>query len=274
MTKSITISTEQFDVNQHRAGEKSVVASATVPARKVWIVDSSKPLEIALSSKYTADDSGNDLTVDEGADTTLDLSAEGIPAIPQPVFMDSPVNGKYTEDAALVTLFDSTGDGTPDTVVTDSTTVQYNTFTTNDNGDITEITYTDTSGNASTKNIAIIGVQRQGQVEVRKQNQGVTQVLKSTSERSFVYSAPDDPDSNKQVVFPRAVGGEFGKTLPPKFRLEVVYFDNNNSVDLDDSDVENAVIYIPATQRNLGGVDPAQLRRRVRNDMLQAAEGN
>jgi hypothetical protein len=219
------------------------------------------PLVVALVGKQTA-------TVDEGvADQTVTLSPEA----PQTDFMDDVTAGEYTTDAYLVGYFDSDGDGTPDTLITGSSTVQY-TGTFGEDGDfLTSVDLSDTSGNTGTKDVAFYAVMRHGVTTLQKRNSGkgnTSQELQREDSITWAFSNPDAPDADRQITWDQSNAKQRG-VLPPKFNLDLVFYDESFATAVEEADAENVEVSIPVDQRPLASDEnAADLRRKITQNMV------
>jgi len=260
-SKTVYLGPEAFDFSSYSAGSEGIVATAKVPSTQVWKAPVGMPLVVALVGKQTT-------TLDEGtADQTVTLDPEA----PTVDYMDDVTAGEYTTDASLVGYFDSDDDGEPDTLITGQSTVQY-TGTFGTEGDfISSADLTDTSGNAGTKDVAFYAVMRHGLTTLQKRNSGkgnVSQELQSEDSITWAFSNPDAPDTDRQVTWDDRVSGMRG-VLPPKFNLDLVFYDAEFATAVQEADAENVEISIPVKQRPLSNnEDAADLRRKVSSNMV------
>jgi hypothetical protein len=57
--------------------------------------------------------------------------------------------------------------------------------------------------------------------------------------------------------------------IPPKFNLDVTFFDNSETVNVDLANADNLQVSIPVAQRPLtDDEDPAELRRKITQTMM------
>ncbi|WP_121822837.1 hypothetical protein [Halostella salina] len=255
----VEVRADQFEKQSYQAGSEGIVATTSVPSTVVWQVPAGQPIEVALVRRQTA-------TIDEG---TAGQSVTLSPEAPQVDFMDDPVAGEYSADAFIAAYFDDSGDGNKDTLVTDSTTVQYNGTFVEDGDFVESFELDDTSGNAATKEVDIYVVQREGYAKLQKRSTGgIPQSLQTEDNITWAFSSPDDPDTDRQVTWDAKNSGLRG-VVPPKFNLDVVYFDQTSPVALDE-DPSNLKLAIPMRQRQLrDDEDPQELRRRVASAMAE-----
>lgn len=262
MTRNITLRQSDFDFSNSRVGEESIVAQHKVPKTKVYGVDNNRPYAVALSSSYE-----HELPADGGVvDLRDDLGAFTVPQI---TFMDNYADGQFSNQSNVVVYADMTGDGNFDTLVSDSTDVSHIVGEYNSTDEIETLEFENSTEEAVP--LKIVLAQKGGQVQIRKTASGssrVSQTLEKASSRTLVYSAPDRPDGESQQYIGQ-VGGQFGKIIPPQFTVDLVYYSDSNSVDLEDEDVENVHISIPFRQRSVRqDEDAGTLRQRVRTDMV------
>lgn len=258
--KTVYLGPEAFSFNSYTAGSEGIVATAKVPSTQVWKAPVGSPLVVALVGKQTA-------TVTSGAtDETLSLTPEA----PLVDYMDDVTAGEYTTDASLVGYFDSTGDGNPDTLITDSTQVSYTgTFGTSDDF-ITSVDVDEADG-AGDVDVAFYAVMRHGYTRLQKRNSGkgnVSQELQSEDSITWAFSNPDAPDTDRQITWDARNSGARG-VLPPKFNLDLVFYDESFATAIEEADAENVEISIPVQQRPLAPDEQAaDLRRRITNNMV------
>ncbi|QLH83354.1 hypothetical protein [Halosimplex pelagicum] len=260
--RQVVLTEDQFTTRPYSAGEEGIVATVQVPSNQVWMTAPGQPIELALVSKQTA-------TVDENtADQTVTLDPEA----PMVDYLDDPTAGEYTGNAYIVGYFDSTGDGTPDTQITGSSTVQFNGTFSEDGDFVTSFEVDDTSGDAGTKDCEFYVVQRYGISTIQKRSAGagnVSQSLKSEDSVRYAFASPNDPSADRQVTWDATMGGMRG-ILPPKYSLDIVFYDNTEGVALDSDRADNLTIALPVKQRGLKeDEDPGDLRRKVANSMTE-----
>jgi hypothetical protein len=214
---------------------------------------------VALVTKQT-------VTVSSGATESKALDPEA----PQVDFLDDPTAGEYTSNAYIAAYFDSSGDGNKDTLVTDSTDTQYTGTFGTEGSDVTSVELNETAAGGDV-DVEIWTVARYGYAKIQKRNSGrgnVTQSLQNEDSVTWAFSDPDDPDSDRQITWDSKNSGPRG-VLPPKFKLDVVYYDDTQTVEIDEENATNWHVSIPMNQRPIGSdEDPADLRRRITNSMV------
>jgi len=258
-TRTIPLTEDTFDARGYTSGEEGIVLTTKVPSTTVWRVPTGQPMTLSLVARQS-------FSVNEGsANQTIDLT----PNAPIVDYLDDPQAGQYTENAYILGYFDSDGDGTPDTLITDSTTVQYNGTWTEDGDFVDSFQVDETSGNASTKDVEFYVVQRYGLASIKKRNSGagnVSTTLQGEDQITWAFSSPYAPDADRQVTW-NALSGLDG-VIPPKFNLDVVFFSEQNGLDVDLSRANNLEVNIPIGQRKVrDNEDPAELRRKVTSQM-------
>lgn len=254
-----TLTDADFTKRAYSSGEEGIVLTTQVPSTQVWRVPIGEVLTLALVTRQS-------FTVDEGtANQAIDLS----PDAPLVDYLDDPQNSEYTENAYIVGYFDSDADGDPDTLITDSTTVQYNGTWTEDGDFVDSFQIDETSGNAGTKDVEFYVVQRYGLAELVKRNSGagnVSQKLQGADQISWAFASPYDPSADRQITW-QSMSGE-RRVLPPKFNLDVVFFGESNTVDVELARANNLEVSIPMEQRQVrDDEDPKALRRRITQSM-------
>lgn len=258
--RNVTLTGGDFTKRAYSAGEEGIVLTTQVPSNQVWMAAAGEPIELALVDKQT-------FTVDEG---TVDQSIDIDPNAPQVDYLDDPVAGEYTQNAYIVGYFDSDDDGTPDTQITGSSTVQFNGTFVEDGDFVDSFEVDDTSGNAGTKDVEFYVVQRYGVADIQKRSAGsgnVSQNLKSEDTVRYAFASPNDPSADRQVTFGADIDGTKG-VIPPKFSVDVVFYDNTEGLALDSPRADNLEVAIPVKQRRVGDdEDPAALRRKIRQSM-------
>lgn len=262
MARNITLRQNDFEFTDSRVGEESIVAQHTVPKTKVYGIDNSRPYSVALSSSYSHTIASGEVTVNLQAD----LDAFDVPQI---TFMDNYADNQHSRQANVVVYADINGDGNYDTLVDGSTQVSHIVGDYAETDEIEELTFqNDTGGEVD---LQIVLAQKGGQVQIRKTASGssrVSQTLEKASSRTLIYSAPDRPDGASQQYLGE-VGGKFGKIIPPRFKVDIVYYSENEQVDLASENVENIHIALPFKQRSLDpSEDAGRLRQKVRSDMV------
>jgi len=259
-SRPVTISESKFDFHDYSPGAEAVVAEAQVPKSQVWQVPVGRPLVVALVAKQTVTVASGD----SGVSKTLD------PEAPVVDFMPNIADGEYTSDANVVAYYDQSGDGSKDTLVTDSTGVSYSGNVSTDGDFLTAVEF---SGNGSAdKEVDIYTVVRHGYTRIQKRASGkknVSQELQTEDSITWAFSNPDDPESDRQITWDARNSGMRG-VIPPKFYLDLVFYDTNYAVALDAADSADAQleISIPVSQRPVReDENPTTLRRKVRNNM-------
>lgn len=253
------LSGSEFEFSPYNTGSEGVVATTTVPKGQVWAIPVGIPLTALLVTRQT-------VTIDEGQTTTADLA----PDAPRVDFLPDPTDGEHDSDAFLAAYFDATGDRSKETLVTGGTTVSYADFSEDPDGDyVTEIDFTDSSDNAGSKEVDIYTVARSGLVRFQKRSSGkknTREEIQTENSLTLAFSNPDAPDSDRQVTWSSSAAGMTG-IIPPKFHLDVVFYDDQWGVDLDATNADPE-LSIPVAQRPVGpDEDPRQLREKVRNAM-------
>lgn len=242
-------------------GKEAICATAQVPQTQVWGVPTGEPLVTALVGMQS-------FTVDEGVSgQVLDLD----PDAPKVDYMDDWAAGDYTEEAYIAAYHSASGGGIADTLITDSSTVQYNGNNTESGDFIDSFEVDDTSANTSTKDIRVYYVVKRGYSYIQKRSSGksnVSEELQREDSIKWAFSNPDAPDADRQVTWDSGISGLQG-VIPPKFYVDIVYFDKDTGlIPLADVNASNLYIDVPLKQRPLGpDEEPAALRRRVRREM-------
>jgi len=257
--KQVYLGPEAFTFSEYTSGSEGIVGTAKVPSTQVWRVPVGMPLVVALTGKQTA-------TVSSGATESIDLTPEA----PLVDFMDDVTAGEYTTDASLVGYYDSTGDGNPDTLITDSTGTQYTgTFgTSEDFITSAELQETDAGGDVD---VAFYAVMRHGLTKIQKRNSGkgnVSQELQADDSITWAFSNPDAPDTDRQIKWDARNDGLRG-VIPPKFNLDLVFYDASFATAVEEANAENVEVSIPVSQRPVRpDEDAADLRRKVSQNMV------
>jgi len=116
-------------------------------------------------------------------------------------------------------------------------------------------------------------VVRHGFSRIQKRNSGkgnISQELQTEDSITYAFSNPDDPNSDRQITWEKGNSGLRG-VIPPKFNLDLVYFDKSYTTALDSTKVPDDVqleISIPVSQRPLRQDEsPAGLRSKVSQNM-------
>jgi len=256
-----TLTAGDFTARSYTQGEDGIVLTTQVPSTQVWRIPVGEPLTLALVSRQT-------FTVNEGStNQVVDLT----PDAPIVDYLDDPQAGQYTENAYILGYFDSDDDGTPDTLITDQSTVQYNGTWTTDGDFVDSFEVDETSGNASTKDVEFFIVQRYGLAELVKRNSGagnVSERLQSADQITWAFASPYDPQADRQITW--QMMSDARRVLPPKFNLDVVFFGENNGVDVDLSRANNLEVQVPMEARRVkNDEDPAALRREITQKMTE-----
>jgi len=263
MSVQRTINAEEFEKDIYRPGTEGIVATTKVPDGHVWRVENGRPIVIGLPHVQT-------FTVDEGVNNqVIDLD----PNAPKVPYADNWASGEYTEDAYIVAYDVS---GSEPELITDSTTVQFNGTFTEDGGFVESFEVDETSGNSSTKSIEVWAYQWNGVTTIQKRNSGKqnkSQTLQTETNVGLVFQEPYDPNSDKRLKF-EGISGKKG-VLPPGFSIDVVYYDEQNDVELVDAESgvyssapPNTIIDIPISQRKIKSDEsPKQLRRSIEMSM-------
>ncbi len=259
-SKTVYLGPEDFDFKKYSPGTEGIVASAKVPSTQVWKAPVGLPLVVALTGKQTG-------TVTSGAtDETINLSPEA----PLVDYMDDVTQGQHTTDASLVGFFDSDDDGEPDTLITDATQVSYSGTYGTDNDFITSVDLDESDG-AGDVDVAFHAIMRHGLTEIRKRNSGkgnTSQMLQSEDSITWAFSNPDAPDTDRQVTWDGRNNGQRG-VLPPKFHMDLVFYDENFGTAVEEANAKNVEISIPVSQRPLGQDESAaELRRKITAQMV------
>jgi hypothetical protein len=256
-----TLTDAEFTTRAYSSGEEGIVLTTQVPSGQVWRVPVGEPLTLALVSRQT-------FTVDEGtANQQIDLT----PNAPIVDYLDDPQAGEYTENAYILGYFDSDADGTPDTQITGASAVQYSGTFTEDGDFVDSFEVDETSGNAGTKDVEFYVVQRYGLAELVKRNSGagnVSQKLQGADQITWAFASPYDPAADRQITWQTMTGAR--RVLPPKFNLDVVFFAEQNDVNVDLSRANNLAVSIPMEQRPVkSDEDPKALRREITQQMTE-----
>jgi len=251
------LTSDDFDFEESVIEKKSVVGSYQLDRDEVLMCDLSKPLLLALVAKQT-------VTVSANSTETKSLDPEA-PRVP---YMPDPTAGEYTPNSFLVARFDSTGDGSKDTLVTDSTAVNFDGF--DGDGDfVNEATLSETAG--SETEVDIYTVVRSGWARVRRRDSGNNaasdQLAKEDSIR-WAFSNPDRPEGNREIEWPNDNSGISGVIAPKQYVDIEFYSDNDIAVAPTDDKPTNLRVNLPFQKRPVReDEDPAQLRSEVRQSM-------
>jgi hypothetical protein len=250
--RPVTLSADDFALSGYNSGSEGIVATATVPKSQVWRIPVDKPLVVTLVTKQT-------VTVTSGSTESKSLDPEA----PVVDYLPDVRDGEYTEDAAVVTR-DSNGN-----LVTASTDTKYTGNFTEDGDFITDIEYNETTGGGDAT-LTIYTVTRHGYTRLQKRASGKgnnSEELQTEDSITLAFQNPDDPASNRQVTWDGSNSGTRG-VIPSKFSLDLVFFDDTYSVDVEDADATNTEIAVPIQQRPVrDDEDPKALRRKVTRNM-------
>jgi len=260
--RTVPLTASKFEQRAYSPGEEGIVLTTKVPSNQVWQVPVGESITMALVTKQT-------FSVNEGtANQVIDLT----PYAPMVDYLDDPTAGEYTGDSFIVGYFDSDGDGEPDTFIDGASTVQYNGTFTEDGDFVDSFEVDDTSGGTSTKDVEFYSVQRYGQALIKKRNSGagnVSQTLKGEDMIRYAFASPYDPSTDRQVTWDAGIGG-LHSVIPPKFNLDVVYFDNTDDIHVNAARADNLEVRIPINQRPLkDSEEPATLRQKVTATMTE-----
>jgi len=260
--KPVYLTEETFDRKaMAQAGTEAIVATTKVPSTQVWQVPVGMPVVAAVVHKQT-------FTVTSDSTESKSLS----PQAPKVDYMDDFAAGEYGPEAYVAGYFDSDGDGEPDTLITDSTDTQY-TGTIGEDGDfVTSVELSETTAGGDV-DVALYTVASKGYVKLQKRKSGSSNAFQSLQQDdavSWAFSNPDDPESDRQITWDSANASVRGM-LPPKFHLDVVYYDQDELVSVEDDNATNVVFSIPMNQIPLSTYDETagQLRQRVAAKMLE-----
>lgn len=257
--RQVYLGPEAFSFSDYTPGAEGIVGTAKVPSTQVWRVPVGMPLVVALVGRQTA-------TVTSGATETVDLSPEA----PLVDYMDDPTAGEYTTDASLVGYYDSDGDGEPDTLITDASSVQYTGTFGTDEDFITSAELTETAAGGDV-DVAFYAVMRHGLTAIQKRNSGkgnVSQELQAEDSITWAFSNPDAPDTDRQITWDARNDGLRG-VIPPKFNLDLVFYDASFATAVERANAENVEVSIPVSQRPVRpDEDAADLRRKVTQNMV------
>ncbi|NLV08731.1 hypothetical protein GOC74_02105 [Halomicrobium mukohataei] len=261
-SRRVYLDASDFQKQGYSAGSEGIVLTTSVPSTQVWRVPVGDPLVVALVAKQT-------VTVSSGSTESVALEPEA----PMVDYVDDITAGEYSPEANVTAYFDADGDGSRDTLVTDSTDVQF-TGTETVSGDFIEaVEFEETTGGDDVT-VDIFTVVRHGYVTIQKRNSGkgnVSTELQREDAITWAFSNPDDPNSDRQVSWESSNSGLSG-VLPPGFNLDVVFYDESHSVDVDAANATNLQLSIPVSQRPLlDDETPADLRRKVSKDMATGA---
>jgi hypothetical protein len=260
--RRVTLKPSDFTTRPDTADRDSIVATTTVPKRHEWGVPTGRVLEAALVSVQTA-------TITANSTETVTLSPEA----PKVSYLDDPEAGEYTDESYIVGYFDSNSDGDYDTRITGSTAVQFDGTFTSDEDFVSDLDIENTDG--SDRDIELYVVASRGQVSIQKRSAGSgnsVEELQTDTATEHAFQVPDDPDSEKQLTWSENIHGLTG-VLPSKYRLDIVYYDANETVEVDRraaGDTQYS-LRIPIMQRKYGSdmtkKDVKNRRRKVRNAM-------
>lgn len=254
-----TLTADDFEWTSNAAGRETAVATHTVDDDRVLMADLAKPLLLALTVKQT---------VTVAADSTETKSLD--PEAPRVPYLPDPTDGEYNRNAYLVGLFDSTGDGSKDTLVTDSTDVQFDGFG-DDDDFVREITLSETAGTET--EIDLFSVVRAGFARVRRRSSGrdsTSDQLHREDAVRWAFSNPDEPEGNREIDWNNSNSGIAG-VVGPEQHVDIMFYDDHEVLSVpgdDDADPTNLRVALPFQKRELrDGESPAQVREQVRESM-------
>lgn len=259
--KPVYIDESSFTLKSYNAGSEGIVATTKVPNTSVWRVPVGMPLVVNLVAKQS-------VTVTSGSTETKSLDPEA----PIVDYLPDPTAGEYEPDAYLAAYYDSDGDGDGDTLVSDSTATQFTgNFTTS--GDfVTDVELKETDGGGDVT-VDIYTIVRHGYAKLQKRNSGkqnITQELQTEDAISWAFSNPDAPDADRQITWDSKNRGLRG-VIPPKFHLDMVYYNDTYTTAVEDAAASNLELSIPLIQRPVRPDEsPAELRSKVSLNMAGA----
>ncbi len=254
----VILEADDFEFSSYTAGSEGIVGTVQVPTTQVWQVPVGSPIVCALVARQT-------VTVTSGSTESKTLD----PSCPIVDYLPDPTAGEYDPEAFLAAYFDSSGDGDKDTLVTGSTDTQFTgTFGTSDDF-VTSVEFEETTGGGDSE-VDVYTVVWHGSVTLQKRSSGksnVIQELQTEDAVTHAFQNPDAPDADRQLRWdPR--NSDTRGILPPKFYLDVVYYDTSFTTAVEESNATNVEIALPLNQRPVkDDEDPATLRAKVRADM-------
>jgi hypothetical protein len=252
-----TLQKGDFNLSGSTVNEESVIGTYQVDEDSVMFCDLGKPIVYALTTVQT-------VTVSANSTETKALD----PGAPQVPYMDDPVaDGDFTKYAYLVAYYDSTGDGSKDTLVTDSTAVSIDGFT--EDGDfVREVTLTDTTG--TQQDVDIYTITRTGFGKIRRRDKGAQTVTDQLIREDSVRWAFSDPhDRDRQKRWGDDNSGMDGAIGPGQY-IDLIHYDDTHSVSPDDESATNLRITLPFQKRSLHEEETKEgVRRQVRQNMVQ-----
>lgn len=256
-----TLSHDDFSLSGSVAGEESVIGTYQVDDDSVLFADLAKPVIYALTTKQTVTVAANSTET-----KTLDPGAPRVP------FMDDPVDGNFTKYAYLVGFFDSSGDGSKDTLVTDSTAVTFDSFT-KDGDFVRKATMTDTTG--TNTDVDIYTVVRSGYGKLRRRHKGTGTVTDQLTKKDSIEWAFADPnDRDRQQRWGDENSGMDGAIGPDQY-IDLMYYDAAEVVSVPGGNngndkATNLRVSLPFQKRGLLEEETYEgVRRRVKQNMAQ-----
>ncbi len=256
MTYPIKLTEDEFNLSDSTAGDESKVATYKVGDDKIIFADMNRPVVLALTTTQM---------VTVSADSTETKALD--PGAPRVPFMDDPTDGKFTPFAYLAGYYDESGDGSKDSLVTDSTGVKVEGFTTDDNF-VSEVTLTDTTG--SDQEVQLVTVVRAGQGRIRRRHKGTGTVTDQLAKADSIEWAFSDPhDRERRQTWPEGASGMDGAIGPNQY-VDVLFYDNAAVVSPTDANATNLRIQLPFQKRDLLDEETAQgVRQRVKQSMAE-----
>lgn len=257
-----TLSGDDFALSESTPGEESLVGTYQVDSDRVLMCDLARPLLLALTAKQT---------VTVSADSTETKSLD--PEAPRVPFLPDPTAGEHTDQAFLVGFFDATGDGSKDTLVTDSTAVRYDSFG-SDNDFVRSITLNETAGNQT--EVDIYTIVRGGYGRIMRRDKGTSSVSDQLAKEDSVrwaFTNPDVPEGNRQINWPAENAGISGVIGPEQY-VDIRFYDDDEALSVpgggaNDDSPTNLRVTLPFQKRPVrDDEDPAAIRERVRQDMV------
>jgi hypothetical protein len=119
--------------------------------------------------------------------------------------------------------------------------------------------------------VAFYAVMRHGLTRIQKRNSGkgnVSQELQAEDSITWAFSNPDSPDTDRRITWAARNDGLRG-VIPPKFNLDLVFYDTSFATAVEQANAENVEVSIPVSQRPVRqDEDAADLRRKVSQNMV------
>ncbi|WP_158055970.1 hypothetical protein [Halorussus halophilus] len=254
-----TLTVDDFEFTENTPGEEKVVATHTVDDDKLLMCDLDKPILLALTAKQT---------VTVSADSTETKSLD--PEAPRVPFLPDPTEGEYGDQAFLVAYYDDDGDGSKDTVVTDSTAVKFDSFS-GDEDFVRSVTLTETA--SSQTEVDIYTVVRAGYARVRRRSTGrdsTSDQLHREDAVRWAFTNPDVPEGNREINWDTSNSGING-VIGPEQHVDILYYDDHETLALPTEDTDtpsNLRIALPFSKRSLSETETAEgVRKRIRASM-------